>query len=134
MRGAEVAGRKRLLLRRVSPWVYRERKELSVRGEAEADPTNAGSLSWRRLAGAELRWKYLDDKAIVFDSESGQTHLLDALSAATLKEFEHGPRTITQLVRSLSSRFGLDSEELSDRLETICGRFEELGLTELESS
>jgi hypothetical protein len=56
--------------------------------------------------------------------------LLDALSAETLRELETHPRTLAELVDLFADRYGLDSEELGDRLAGICHQFDQLGLAE----
>ncbi len=90
----------------------------------------ADSRCWRLPTGAQLLWRAWDDEVIVFNSASGQTHLLDALSGATLKELEDSPRTIAQLASQLADKFELDPQALSDRLGVICDQFDELGLAE----
>ena len=67
---------------------------------------------------------------IVHNIASGQTHLLDALSGAVLKEIENRPGTIPQLAKRLSDKLGLDFQVLLDRLADICNHFDNLGLGE----
>ncbi len=100
------------------------------------EQTNTNQISpaadtvWRLPVGAELRWQTWDDEVIVFNTASGQTHLLDALSAATLREIESRPGGINQLADRLAERFELDGADLSQRLTEVCARFDELGLVE----
>ena len=60
-----------------------------------------------------MLWQTWDDEVIVFNTASGQTHLLDALSAATLREIESRPGGINQLADRLAERFELDGADLS---------------------
>ena len=90
----------------------------------------AADTVWRLPVGAELLWQKWDDEVIVFNTASGQTHLLDALSAATLREIESRPGGINQLADRLAERFELDGADLSQRLTEVCARFDELGLVE----
>ena len=85
---------------------------------------------WQLPAGAELLWQTWDEEVIVFNTASGQTHLLDALSAAVLKEVENRPGDIDQLALRLAERFELDTEALLRRLREVCTHFDELGLVE----
>ncbi len=78
----------------------------------------------------ELLWQSWDDEVIVYNTASGQTHLLDALSGEALKEIESRPGTIPQLAKRLSDTLGLDSRALVDRLAVICNHFDNLGLAE----
>ena len=89
---------------------------------------------WGLPEDVGLLWKSWDEEVIVFNQASGQTHLLDALSAEVLRELEQRPVTVVDLVTLFADRYGLNSEELGDRLTTICRRFDELGLAEPDSS
>jgi len=96
----------------------------------EDGPSLDPTLCWRLPAGAELLWQTWDSETIVYNSLSGQTHLLDALSAATLKEIERDPGTIAELTRRLAERFQIGTGDLPQRLAVVCAQFDELGLAE----
>jgi PqqD family protein of HPr-rel-A system len=82
-----------------------------------------------------LLWQSWDeDEVIVFNRASGQTHLLDAFSAAVLRRIELAPATKTDLISYFVAELGLDDDPLSDRLNGVCQRFEELGLAEPDMS
>lgn len=67
----------------------------------------------------------------MFQSLSGETHLLDLLSAAILEEIASAPATTHELVRRVAARFGVEPDSaLRDRVATVCQRFDELGLAE----
>ena len=92
----------------------------------------AGAI-WRLPKSVSLRWQSWDeDEVIVFNRASGQTHLLDALSAAVLRQIEAAPTTIADLRRHFATGFALDESLLHDRLSAICARFDQLGLAEPE--
>jgi PqqD family protein of HPr-rel-A system len=94
----------------------------------------AGEI-WRVPKGASLLRQSWDEvEFIVFNRASGQTHLLDAFSAAVLRRIEACPSRIADLRRHFASGLELDEEALSERLEVVCRRFEELGLAEPEAS
>jgi PqqD family protein of HPr-rel-A system len=86
---------------------------------------------WRLPAGVSLLWQSWDeDKIIVFNQASGQTHLLDAFSATVLRRIEAAPTTVPELQRDLAADLALDVSVLSDRLSDVCLRFDQLGLAE----
>jgi PqqD family protein of HPr-rel-A system len=89
---------------------------------------------WRLPKGVSLLWRSWDeDEVIVFNRASGQTHLLDAFSAAVLRRIEAAPGTISDLQRQFAIGFELDEHILSERLDVVCRRFDQLGLAEPEA-
>jgi PqqD family protein of HPr-rel-A system len=90
----------------------------------------AGEI-WRLPNGVSLLWQSWDEvEIIVFNRASGQTHLLDAFSAAVLRRIEACPGTIADLRGYFASGFELEEDVLSGRLEVVCRRFDQLGLAE----
>lgn len=85
---------------------------------------------WRLPPKAKFLWRTWDDETVIFNSLSGQTHLLDALSAETLKEIERAPGTISQLACRLADAFHVPVEDLVPKLPEIVTRFDSLGLAE----
>jgi PqqD family protein of HPr-rel-A system len=86
---------------------------------------------WRLPKGVSLLWQSWDeDEVIVFNRASGQTHFLDAFSAAVLRQIEASPSTTLELRRYFAVGFGLDEDVLSQRLDAVCRRFDQLGLAE----
>lgn len=93
-----------------------------------------GAVIWRLPASVSLLWQSWDeDEVIVFNRASGQTHLLDAFSAAVLRRIESAPTTKPELMRYFVAEFELDESTLVDRLDAVCQRFEELGLAEADA-
>jgi PqqD family protein of HPr-rel-A system len=93
-------------------------------------PALAADQRWGLPDDVALLWTSWDEEVVVFNLASGQTHLLDALSAETLRELETHPRTVAELAALFADRYGLESEELGDRLAGICRQFDQLGLAE----
>jgi PqqD family protein of HPr-rel-A system len=86
---------------------------------------------WCLPAEVSLLWQCWDEEeVIVFNRASGQTHLLDAFSAAVLRRIEASPATTSDLARFFATRFELDERMLSERVAGVCARFDELGLAE----
>jgi len=76
-----------------------------------------------------LSWRHWDDEVVVYNSLSGQTHLLDGFSAAVLAEIERAPATVDALAGRLAAAFGLARDDrLVTRLAEACETFERLGL------
>ena len=96
-------------------------------------PEPAGEI-WRLPTGVSLLWRsWNEDEVIVFNRASGQTHLLDAFSAAVLRRIEASPSRISELGRYFAIAFELDEDSLSERLDVVCRRFDQLGLAEPEA-
>jgi PqqD family protein of HPr-rel-A system len=86
---------------------------------------------WGLPPEVSLLWQCWDqDEVIVFNRGSGQTHLLDAFSAAVLRRIEASPATISDLARYFARSLELDEGVLSERVGAVCTRFDELGLAE----
>lgn len=99
--------------------------------ELGADQGEGPSLDaaiWRPLPDSELLWQTWDDETVVYNTASGQTHLLDALSAAALREIERSPGTLPQLSRRLAKAFRVPVHDVSQRMPEILMRFDALGL------
>jgi PqqD family protein of HPr-rel-A system len=90
-----------------------------------------GRELWRLPEGVWLLWQSWDeDEIIVFNQASDQTHLLDAFSAAVLRQIEGSPQTISDLACLFAAGFELDESELTVRIRAVCARFDQLGLAE----
>jgi PqqD family protein of HPr-rel-A system len=86
---------------------------------------------WRLPEGVSLLWRSWDaDEIVVFNCASGQTHLLDAFSAAVLQQIEAAPSTMTAMLGQLGAQLGLETEAVARRLAGVCSRLEHLGLAE----
>jgi len=86
--------------------------------------------TWRLCGAVTLLWRSWDDEFVVFNLASNQTHLLDAFSAAVLKEIEASPKTMEALTGHFAQELGSDAGQVSERLADARARFVELGLIE----
>jgi PqqD family protein of HPr-rel-A system len=86
------------------------------------------TAQWRVPLGARLLRKSWGDEVVVFNTASGQTHVVDALSAAVLDALEAAPSSAGALADRFSARFGLELRACAERIEAVCRRFDELGL------
>jgi len=89
---------------------------------------------WRLCGGVDLLWRSWEEEFVVFNMASNQTHLLDAFSAAVLKELEASSKTLEGLTDRFAKDLGAEAEQISERLEETCGRFAELGLIERQDA
>ena len=86
---------------------------------------------WCLPPEVSLVWQCWDEEeVIVFNRASGQTHLLDAFSAAVLRRIEASPAKTSDLARFFAASFELDEGVLSERVDAVCARFDQLGLAE----
>jgi len=89
-----------------------------------------GQQVWRLPEGVQLLWRSWDGEAVVYNVASQQTHLLDAFSAAALREIESAPKSAENLSARLAQALDTDRGALSAHLTEIFARFVELGLAE----
>jgi len=76
-----------------------------------------------------LLWKSWDGEFVVYNSGSGDTHLLDPLTAEVLKNIQQGPIAPAELAAKL---FVSDNESLDAYLSAVLRKLEELELIEPE--
>lgn len=79
---------------------------------------------WHAPLADRLAMETLDSLTALFDSASGQTHLLAAPSPEILAALADAPATAPELVERLAARFDLSAE--GDTLAVIVARLDEL--------
>jgi PqqD family protein of HPr-rel-A system len=86
---------------------------------------------WRAASGSSLHWHSWDDEFIVYDSGSGQTHLLDPIAAETLKILEAVYASDDELFQLVAESLRIKPNgELASYLEKLLPKLERLGLIE----
>jgi PqqD family protein of HPr-rel-A system len=86
---------------------------------------------WRLNRRSSLHWRRLGDDWVVFDSGSGDTHQLDAVSAAALTSFETDDFDLDGLTGLISAELDLPvGETLSHKLAALVEQLGALGLIE----
>ena len=86
---------------------------------------------WRAPSGSRLHWRSWDDEFVVYDSASGDTHLLDSVPAETLKILERQSANLSELVDMVAASLTIEADsELSTYLDELLSQFEKLGLVE----
>ncbi len=80
----------------------------------------------------DLIWRAWDDEEyVVFHAPSGNTHILNEVSALALKQLENGPLDAAELTRRMADSLDCDADEdLSKHVEELLAGFDERGLAE----
>ncbi len=89
-------------------------------------------LAWQGVSSDALCWLELGDEVLVYHSGSGDTHLLDTLSASVLRLVCDRPLTLARLTALLADRPGIPRDELDgSELAALMKRFRRLGLVDV---
>jgi PqqD family protein of HPr-rel-A system len=76
-------------------------------------------------------WRRWDQQFVVFDTRSGDIHLLDPVAAEALRYLEESSATADELSRMLAASVDLEGEpDLSRYVAKLVGELDELGLIE----
>lgn len=88
----------------------------------------ATSLVWR---AAPLLTKSWEDGFVVYNVESGNTHLLNPIAGQALNCIAESPIDARGLARRLAAQAGLESDgELDDNVASLLKHLDSLGLIE----
>ena len=89
----------------------------------------------RLRARSGLVWRTWDHESVVFNSDSGQTHLLDLVSREALTCLQGAALDVGELSDRMAERLDIDNnDELRLYVERLVSQFDELGLIDTESS
>lgn len=92
-----------------------------------------GGGKWRIPKGSRLIWRSWDSEAVVYHTGSGNTHLLDELSADVLRLIEKQSQTFENLKTYLTSRqFSPSDGKVESWLEELIDKLHSLELIEAE--
>ena len=81
---------------------------------------------WR---AANLLTKFWDGELVVFNLDSGNTHLLTPVAGQTLKILMQGRADVQELSRRLAAQVELESDsELHRSIDVVIQQFDALGL------
>ena len=86
---------------------------------------------WRIPADQEILWRHWEGDYVIFNSLSGETHILDIVSGKVLKRIMNGPST-TEDIRSEIGDFleVRNDSELARAVDKILNGLEDTGLVE----
>ena len=88
---------------------------MTTKGEAQSQRRRS-SISWKVPQECRLEWRSFGSLHIVFNPASGDTHLLNAVSAAVLRSLEETPSTIDELQARSNAT---DVEALIEELDEL---------------
>jgi PqqD family protein of HPr-rel-A system len=72
-----------------------------------------------------------DNEAVVYNSNSGETHQLDGLSVDVLKLIQTQPVSLDTLIESIHTLYQVDdNNDLEYQLKELISQFDTLGLVE----
>ena len=78
-----------------------------------------------------LHWEGWGEQVALYDERSGETHLLNKLTAAGLQELCTRAMNSTELCKFLADRFETQcNEHFMKQIEALLVQFEQLGLVE----
>lgn len=91
----------------------------------------SGEHLWRITQGCELCWRSWNEEFVVYNSGSGDTHLLDLLSAEILKKIEEAPVSSKALEEWVAGEVAADSiPEISGYVSKLLLQLHSLALIE----
>ncbi len=87
---------------------------------------------WRLSPGARLHWRAWGEEYVIFNSESGDTHMLDSVAGYGLACLEKSPHDLESLALSIGEKFGMESGRLlRDYIQRLITELSSLGLIEV---
>ena len=93
-------------------------------------PEAASIGSWRLVPGADLHWRNWDERYVLFNSASGQTHIVDPVAALIIEEIARGSGA-EMLFQRLAQLLDLDlTIETQTKLQETLKHLDALGLIE----
>lgn len=97
----------------------------------QASNQHIAETVWSRPSGGELCWESWDDQHAVFDSLSGETHLLPDLTAQVLRKLNDRGRTAAELAEAICVDPGEPcDEQLAEDIARLMQQLEAVGLAE----
>ncbi|MBI1336172.1 MAG: HPr-rel-A system PqqD family peptide chaperone [Phycisphaera sp.] len=87
-------------------------------------------IPWVAAPDRKLTWRTWDEaETVVYDPGSGDTHVLDPISALVLERLEHQPMTRDALFEEVGRELGVDVDAtLRGHVDKTLEDFDDLGL------
>jgi len=87
------------------------------------------SALWLGDPTIEVRWRTWGDETIIYNCNSGDTHLLNRISAEALKILQENPADAETLTQKIAFRYELqNNQELLQHMKELLSLFSDLGL------
>lgn len=91
--------------------------------------TSTKAARWKVNTAFPLQWRNWDDEFVVYNSGSGDTHLLDPVAAKALQSLEQESADLSKLVDRVSGSMEIEPDtEFSAYLEQLLSDLHKLGL------
>ncbi len=89
-------------------------------------------MRWRVISSYPLAWRTWDDEEyVVYHPGSGDTHVLNAMSAELLRRMEDASTTRAELVSHCVEVLGIEpDEEFARQIDHLLNELNDLGLIE----
>lgn len=87
-------------------------------------------MNWRLISNQALQFRFWDDEFVVYNSISGDTHLLGSTAAHILLKLQQAPSNATALTEALAPLHTELDEELVFQVEHILAELDTLALIE----
>ena len=93
--------------------------------------TSTETARWKVNSEFPLRWRSWDDEFVVYNSGSGDTHLLDPVAAEALQNLEQESADLSELAGRVAASLKIQADsEFSAYLEQLLSDLYKLGLIE----
>ena len=84
---------------------------------------------WAAADASELLWCEIDDRAVVFNARSGETHFLNPAASEALACLAAEPATVDALAGHLEAAFEWnETEDVREHARRLIREFDDLGL------
>ena len=91
--------------------------------------TSNKAARWKVNSGFPLHWQSWDDEFVVYNSGSGDTHLLDPVAAEALQNLEQESADLSELVDRVAASLEIEPDsEFSAYLEQLLSDLHKLEL------
>lgn len=92
---------------------------------------NSTETHWQVVPDLELRWLEWDDEFIVYNTGSGDTHLLNTLATALIQYLQQASASLSQLIDYSVNTLGVTpDEDFEKNLKDLFAELERSGLIE----
>jgi len=93
--------------------------------------TSTKAARWKVNSGFPLYWQSWDNEFVVYNSGSGDTHLLDPVAAEALQSLEQESADLSELAGKIAASLKIEPDsEFSAYLEQLLSNLYKLGLIE----
>jgi PqqD family protein of HPr-rel-A system len=89
------------------------------------------NTSWRRVRNVDFHWKRWEDVFTLYNSGSGQTHVLDPLAVLLIQLIGEGSHNTSELLQQMVAHLDVEaSPEFREKLQETLSQLDALGLIE----